>query len=115
MSGRTYCNHEIVQWGYVALVCIALAFSSITRAAAIAKPSDYRLERQTTSKRNACLAIKEVADLPDGKMCEARGDINKSEPKTSEFGSALVVNASLGLGGGGGSSLLSPLPEQHTD
>jgi len=111
MSGRTYCKHEIVQWGYIALVCIALAFTSITRAAAGTKPSDHRLGFQTTSKWDVCLANK-VGKAPDERMCEERRDFTKHEPINSVFGSAFV---NTGLNPNGGSSLLAPRHERYAD
>lgn len=115
MSGRTYCNHEIMQWGYVALVCIALAFTSITRAAASTKPSDYRPEGQATSnlKGDACFPNSGVGEVPDGKMGETKGDFTRAEPISKAFGSSLV-NTKLDPGNDG-SSLSSPLHQCHAD
>jgi hypothetical protein len=61
MSGRAYDTKEVKKWGYVALICIALAFTTLTTTAAGSRPSDYRT--YSVEKGDAC-RIKHTSPIP---------------------------------------------------
>ncbi len=111
MSVRAYYNKEIVQWGYVALVCIGLAFTTITGAAASTKSGEFRPAAE--GKLGVCVAHHAVGEVPEKRACETNGKSQALEPMNSVFGSALV-NTSLSPYIGG-SPLLGPSHERHAD
>lgn len=111
MSGRTYCNKEIIQWSYVALVCIALAFTTIGGAVASTKSGEFNPSSE--GKRGICLAHHAVGELSETRACEANGDSQALEPMHSVFGTALI-NTSLSPDNGG-SLLFGPSHERHAD
>lgn len=66
MAGRAY--KEVIQWGYVALVCVGLTFTTIIGAAANSKPA----ERQIASPlkmRDACSSQMRNSENPVRQVC----------------------------------------------
>lgn len=90
MSGRSYCHYEIIRWGYVALVCIALAFTSMTGATASTKSSDNGSQISDTSKRGACLANTGTGEVAEQSMCTTPERSLKERTIKSAFGFAMV-------------------------
>jgi hypothetical protein len=111
MSGRAYCNKEIAQWGYVALVCIALAFTTITGATASTK-SAIRAPLHE-SNWGVCTASHAEEKIPEGRACEVTTELTSSESTNSLLGSAFL---NTGFNRYTGSlPQLSPPPEKHAD
>ena len=71
MSGRSYERKELMQWGYAALVCIALAFTTITGASANTKPAEVRPTLSENGKWEACLLPPKGAEPIDKQSCDS--------------------------------------------
>ena len=93
MSGRAYKNKEIIQWGYVALVCVALAFTTLTGAAANTKSAELK-PASDTGNLGACLASMRVRENSDKQVCESAAESNATDSLSKIISSALV-NAGL--------------------
>lgn len=92
MSGRAY-NKEVTQWGYVALVCVALAFTTLTGAAANTKSAEMKLASDT-EKWGACLTPMRVGENSDRQACESTASADAADGLNKIINSALV-NAGL--------------------
>lgn len=54
MSGQAYYYRDFIQWGYVALICVVLAFTAMTNLVAGTAPSDDTLV-STPVNPNVCV------------------------------------------------------------
>ncbi len=88
MSGRTYRDKEVVQWGYVALVCVALAFTMFTKAMASTK-SGIRVPPHEITL-GVCTVRPSVGETPERRACETGTERVSDEPVSSLLGSTFA-------------------------
>lgn len=93
MSGRAY-NKEVIQWGYVALVCVALAFTTLTGAAANTKSAEMK-PASDTGKWGACLTPMRVGENSDTQACESTASADSPEDGLNKIINSALVNAGL--------------------
>lgn len=88
MSGRAY-DKEVMQWGYVALVCVALTFTTLTGAAANTQSAERKLASDT-GKWGACLSPIRVGENSDKQVCESTASTDVADGLSQFLNSALV-------------------------
>ena len=111
MSVRTSKNKEVIQWGYTALVCIALAFTRLTGAAANTESAEIKPASEN-AKWGVCTANRPTVEMSEMRPCEA--DSSSLSSEHGNLSGSVFVNTGFSPDSRR-APLLSPLRERHAD